>query len=324
LDKWLSERLSPARYSSAQWRALYEAVEEWAKQGLFPDIDRLKEARKTFTTDREALNLLIDDMGDFFEHEDLSSYEERLRQNHIDILWRRHELHNKRLTIAFESYVNRVMKLHGMTLTWEPLYWRRDQDYSNAQLYPKIGILDEHCELLSQRGSIYADITYISAESADWIVDKLEYAMDRARKILPEHIVVDSAIIHRRKDTHWFHHLTTLANAVMITYATNKGDLNVGYVDSETRLISLLGHTSNASNVAFYHNLGDTNTAHIENETKQIGLIGHTTNATAIAGSDNKGDHNTGHVKADDEELNRLRASIRQAYIAHAKGKTYR
>lgn len=319
-NKWLTERLSEARQGSKQWTAIFEAVQEWASEGLFPEIEQLKDARRSFSADHRALNLLIDDLGDFFEHQYFDTEEERSRQNHIDLLWRRHELHNKHLTTAFESYVNRVMKLHGMTVRWEPLYWREDQDYSDAQFYPKIGPFDEHCQLASQRGAVFADISYISAESSEWIIEKLIYAMDRARKILPEHLVLESAIINRKSDAFRISHVARLVPAIMLSYATNKNDINTGYVGAKSNQVSFLGHTSSASNASYHANADDTNTGHVSVKSGRVGLMGHTASASNAAYNANTNNVNTAHVELA-RDIEGIKSILSQAYIAHASNK---
>lgn len=289
-DQWLSSRLSDARKNSPQWVALFEAIEEWTAEGLLPEIAKLKDAKKTFSEDRQSLNLTIEDMGDFFDYEDLTDAS-RAKQNHIDILWRRHELHNKRLTVAFESYVNRVMKLHGMSINWEPLYYRSDEDYATANFYPKIGSLEEHAQLPTQRGSIFTDISYLSPQSSGWIVDKLNLALSRARQILPEHIVAESAIIKREVKTRNVHFAATLGAPIMACYGTNKGDVNTGHVIGPSVRQSFAGTTTNLSNATY---------------------------------GNNKGDINIGGVNVEGNSLDSLRATISQAHIAHASGKTER
>jgi hypothetical protein len=134
-EEWLSGRLSPARQESAVWVELFQVIEQWFDEYVFPAVERLKDARRTFGQDDEALNRLIDEFGDFFEVPEIDE-EARGIQRHIDLLWRRHELHKKRTTVAFDSYVNRVMRLNGLDFQWHPLYWRSGDDYATCAFYP--------------------------------------------------------------------------------------------------------------------------------------------------------------------------------------------
>ncbi len=260
-NKWLSERLSPARQESSVWVELFEAIEEWADTSIFPEVERLKDARKAFGSDDTALNYLISEMGDFFEVPEIDGNTREV-QRHVDLLWRRHELHKKRLTVAFDSYLNRVLNLHGLSASWEPLYWKSGEDYANCDLYPNIGILSDYCDHLSSRGAVYVDIDRSEIPSNDWLFEKLKLANQRARKVVPAHIVVDGNILRRGLNGCTLKAVGQLRKGWMIGYATNEGDFNISRVDGEVRS-KTISAVSNPKKVIHATNKADSNTARV-------------------------------------------------------------
>lgn len=224
-EEWLSGRLSPARQESQVWIELFQVIEQWLDEYVFPAVERLKDARRTFGQDDEALNRLIDEFGDFFEAPEIDE-DARGIQRHIDLLWRRHELHKKRTTVAFDSYVNRVMRLNGLDFQWHPLYWKNDDNYATCQFYPKITAFADKCHLLSSRGCIIIDLDKIAGYDNDWLVDRIQRAQERARKIIPEHIVLEPAMMLRNPVV--ARHISHAGAKWMgVMFASNAGDTNI-------------------------------------------------------------------------------------------------
>lgn len=242
-QNWLSARLSPARQTSPIWREIMETVEEWQASQVFPKIERLKHARKTFSDDDEALNRLINELGDFFEVPEIDD-NTRGKQKHLDLLWRRHELHKKRTTVAFDSYVNRVLSLHGLDAKWMPLYWRKKDDYATCTFFPKLREFESLCELLSSRGAIFLDLDTVPiGHSSEWLVERMDLAYKRARKIIPEHLVIDAGIVQRKVITEKTRIQAVVNKAWVYANGTNQGDINTAHADVDI------------GNVAFSHSI---------------------------------------------------------------------
>lgn len=259
-NEWLSGRLSPARQESAVWVALFQVIEQWFDECVFPSVERLKDARRTFGQDDEALNRLIDELGDFFEVPEIDA-EVRGIQRHIDLLWRRHELHKKRTTVAFDSYVNRVMLLNGLNFQWYPLYWRAGDDYATCKFYPKLPEYQHFCDHLSSRGTVLLNLNTVPyGIDTEWLVRRTELAIARAKKITPEHIVVNDAVMHRHSATGSISFLSFSSKAWAICYASNKGDVNVAHIVSESFMGMGSGHPAAAS-VGYATNQNDVNIA---------------------------------------------------------------
>ena len=285
-SKWLSQRLTSSRRSSPVWVGLYESIEEWHACYVFPAIDRLRDSRKTFTKDDEALTRLIGDMGDFFEVPEIDS-ETRGIQRHLDLLWRKHELHKKRTTVAFDSYVNRVMKLHGISLSWMPLYWRKDEDYSTAKFYPKLKEFQEFQGNLSSRGYVYLDLDSMPHKRAAWIDEKITLGSERAREIIPEHLVINGSVLHRRVIASKVNYYAIVNKPLVLAFGGNKGDHHEAHVNSTNKTTYLA-----------------------------------TMNSSAVINSgSNKGDHHEAHVNS----TNKMPAvSVKTIFIARGKGGTTR
>ena len=260
-EEWLSGRLSPARKESAVWVELFQVIEQWFDEYVFPAVERLKDARRTFGQDDEALNRLIDEFGDFFEVPEIDE-EARGIQRHIDLLWRRHELHKKRTTVAFDSYVNRVMRLNGLDFQWHPLYWKKGDDYATCAFYPKLPEYQHYCDNLSSRGAVLLDLNSVPRGfEPEWLTRRTELAIARAKKISPEHIVVNDAVMQRHSAATGTAFTSILSKAWMIRYASNKGDVNLAHGAGEAPSIGIGFATSSPSLSGFALNSGDVNTA---------------------------------------------------------------
>lgn len=266
-DEWLSGRLSPSRQESAVWVELFQVIEQWFDEYVFPAVERLKDARRTFGQDDEALNRLIDEFGDFFEVPEIDE-EARGIQRHIDLLWRRHELHKKRTTVAFDSYVNRVMRLNGLDFQWHPLYWEAGTDYATCRFYPKIHIFFEKCNYLSSRGCIIIDLDKIAGYDNSWLADRIQRAQERARKIIPEHIVLEPAMM-LRSPAMARHVSHARASWLGVIHATNAGDINTMRASGKgsNRVVH-----SGAKMMSISHsdNQGNQNTAHMNGKAKAL------------------------------------------------------
>ncbi len=276
-EEWLSGRLSPARQESRVWVELFQIIEQWFDEYVFPAVERLKDARRTFGQDDEALNRLIDEFGDFFEVPEIDE-EARGIQRHVDLLWRRHELHKKRTTVAFDSYVNRVMRLNGLDFQWYPLYWQSGDDYATCRFYPKIPTFADKCDHLSSRGCIIIDLDKITGYESNWLGDRIQRAQERARKIVPEHIVIEPAMMLREPIVarHISH---AVARWIGVVFASNADD------SSTMRANGVGVHRTTHSgakimNITHSDNRGNQNTARMAGDGKA--LNGNSSNAFVV------------------------------------------
>ncbi len=219
-DKWLSGRLTDARLTSDIWTQLFEAIEELWGEMVFPSVERLKYARKTFTQDREALARLMNELGDVFEVPiAMESYEQ-----HLGILRRRWEVHRKRVQPMLQSLLER--NFPGLGAVWQALYCPKDQSYSNANLVTieqlntdEKSVLNSH--FLTSRGNIS-----IFLPAFRWLMSKrgqddkeiLEAVYRQARRILPEHIVLEFLSLRDHADQHVsvIHNLHSPVNVAVI------------------------------------------------------------------------------------------------------------
>lgn len=251
-EKWLSSRLTKSRKKSPVWVALNEVIEEFWEQVVFPDIERLRVARKLYSNDEELLNNLIEEMGDFFEAPEIDEFTRNI-QRHIDLLWRRSELHNKNLQLAFDSYVNRVMVLHNLNFKWLPLYWRRDEEYETATFYPALPELSHYADNLSSRGSIYADLGSLENKPAEWIEDKINLAINRAKKILPINLVIEGGLLARDTRSNRFVFFKPRIKAYMVAHGVSeKGRKYTLEINGKTSLITDLGVRGGKSSLSAY------------------------------------------------------------------------
>ena len=281
-EEWLSGRLSPARQESAVWVELFQVIEQWFDEYVFPAVERLKDARRTFGQDDEALNRLIDEFGDFFEVPEIDE-EARGIQRHIDLLWRRHELHKKRTTVAFDSYVNRVMRLNGLDFQWHPLYWAAGDDYATCAFYPLLPEYRNYCDNLSSRGTVFLDLNIVPhGFDSRWLVRRTELAIARAKRITPEHIVVNDAVMHRHSATSQFSFVSLLSKGWMARYASNRGDVNVAHITSNS-FGSICAGIPQESFAGYASNRGDVNIAHGHGDAPNINM-GMTSSSAKIAG----------------------------------------
>lgn len=293
-EEWLSGRLSTARQESQVWVELFQVIEQWIDEYVFPAVERLKDARRTFGKDDEALNRLIDEFGDFFEVPEIDE-EARGIQRHIDILWRRHELHKKRTTVAFDSYVNRVMRLNGLDFQWHPLYWKKGGDYATCAFYPKLPEYQHYCDNLSSRGTVFLDLNIVPyGTDTEWLVRRTELAIARAKKITPEHIVVNDAVMHRHSATSGITFVSLLSTAWMVRYASNKGDVNVAHITSNS-FGSIFAGIPQASFAGYASNDGDVNIAHGHGDAPDINMGIASSSAKSAGYSSNRGDVNIAH-----------------------------
>lgn len=316
-DEWLSGRLSPARQESAVWVELFQVIEQWLDEYVFPSVERLKDARRTFGQDDEVLNRLIDELGDFFEVPEIDA-EVRGIQRHIDLLWRRHELHKKRTTIALDSYVNRVMLLNGLNFQWYPLYWRAGDDYATCKFYPKLPEYQHFCDYLSSRGTVLLNLNTVPyGTDTQWLVRRTELAIARAKKISPEHIVVNDAVMQRHSAATGTAFTSILSKAWMIRYASNKGDFNLAHITSHSS-IGIAHGVPVASSAGYVSNAGDVNLAHGAGEAPSIG-IGFATSFPSLSGfASNSGDANTASAIVNaSPPIHRVGASSHTASAIH-------
>lgn len=316
-EEWLSGRLSTARQESQVWVELFQVIEQWIDEYVFPAVERLKDARRTFGKDDEALNRQIDEFGDFFEVPEIDE-EARGIQRHIDILWRRHELHKKRTTVAFDSYVNRVMRLNGLDFQWHPLYWKKGGDYATCAFYPKLPEYQHYCDNLSSRGTVLLDLNSVPRGfEPEWLTRRTELAIARAKKISPEHIVVNDAVMQRHSAATGTAFTSILSKAWMIRYASNKGDFNLAHITSHSS-IGIAHGVPVASSAGYVSNAGDVNLAHGAGESPSIG-IGFATSFPSLSGfASNSGDVNTASAIVNaSPPIHRVGASSHTASAIH-------
>ncbi|GAL07957.1 phage protein [Photobacterium aphoticum] len=120
MSNWIKNRLTKAKQESPLWSDLADSIQSVIGTHVETYLDRLKRRVSLFDADKEDLQVILTELGDFFALGDVEDDDIALT-----VMQRQDEIHQKRTIYPLTNTINR--EFGGMNVTWEPLYAPIDQ-----------------------------------------------------------------------------------------------------------------------------------------------------------------------------------------------------
>lgn len=122
MEKWLSQRLTPAKAKEDRWLELATVLEQLWEDYFDPDLSRLERLRSSYLADDSDLAKRIREMGDYFSFE---MPDEADRP--IALAWRRLEIEYKDMELILRSVFRR--HFGDFPVAWYPIFAPIDTTY---------------------------------------------------------------------------------------------------------------------------------------------------------------------------------------------------
>ncbi|UTM60489.1 hypothetical protein L4174_023780 (plasmid) [Photobacterium sp. CCB-ST2H9] len=120
-NNWLKERLTPEKQKHPMWVDLANAIQAVLESHVEPILDRLKRRVSLFEMAKEDMDVLLNELGDFFalgqvDDEDIP----------LVLMQRQDEIHQKRTVYPLTGTLRR--EFGGLSVAWQPFFAPIDQD----------------------------------------------------------------------------------------------------------------------------------------------------------------------------------------------------
>lgn len=125
MEKWLQQRLTPAKAKEARWIELAEVLEKLWVERFDPDLSRLERLRSSYLADDSDLVKRIREMGDYFSFEFPKETDRPTA-----LAWRRLEIEYKDMELILRSVFRR--HFGDFPVTWFPIFAPLDKPYGEG------------------------------------------------------------------------------------------------------------------------------------------------------------------------------------------------
>lgn len=115
MEKWLSQRLTPAKAKESRWLELATVLEQLWEEFFDPDLSRLERLRSSYLADDSDLAKKIRQMGDYFSFE-----MPKEADRPIALAWRRLEIEYKDMELILRSVFRR--HFGDFPVAWYPIF----------------------------------------------------------------------------------------------------------------------------------------------------------------------------------------------------------
>lgn len=118
---WLRNQLTKAKQAAPMWADFIDAVQEIIERHAEQYLDRAKRRVSLFDADKQDLEVMLRELGDFFALGDVS--DENLP---LVIMQRQDQIHSKKTIYPLVNTL--IREFRGVSVTWEPLFAPVDQE----------------------------------------------------------------------------------------------------------------------------------------------------------------------------------------------------
>lgn len=193
---WLRNQLTKAKQAAPMWADFIDAVQEIIERHAEQYLDRAKRRVSLFDADKQDLEVMLRELGDFFALGDVS--DENLP---LVIMQRQDQIHSKKTIYPLVNTL--IREFRGVTVTWEPLFAPVDQETwpYGARLLIEREIGDTEIPVndwfMTSRGVIRVPLnqvrrSYGNGEGSQEAIDEFESIIKRViYPLVPLRIVCD-------------------------------------------------------------------------------------------------------------------------------------